>query len=268
VLANALRALPAYPRRNPVTAGYVLVLVLTHVWVSDVLSGGTAHRVLLSVSTNLDNLQDDPVGALIGSALFFDGTLNDVEFLGPLITVGLGVVCGLAWLERRHGARRAFGIFLTGHVMATLITAQVIAFALMRGWYPQSIRHTLDFGVSYGTEAVFAAVTFALPRRARPFWVVFVLGWPFAGSEWDGPLPDFTTIGHLTAAAIGFTIAAGAMLLAKRRNRTQPALALPAGNAPAPGYTAAGAVVAEAPHSARTRRTVSANFNGWENRYP
>jgi hypothetical protein len=268
VLASALRALPAYPRRNPVTAGYVLVLGLTHLWVSQVLSSGTAHQVLLAVSTNLDNLHDDPVGTLIGSALFFDGTLNDVDFLGPLITVGLGVVCGLAWLERRHGARRAFGIFLTGHVVATLLTAQVIAFALMRGWYPQSVRHTLDFGVSYGVEAVFAAVTFALPRRARPFWAGFVVAWPFAGSEWNGPLPDFTTIGHLTAAAIGFTLAAGAMLLAHRRPRPAPAPALPPGDALAPSYTAADAAVAETPCSTSTRRTVSANFSGWENRYP
>ncbi|WP_060181178.1 rhomboid-like protein [Streptomyces sp. IMTB 1903] len=209
-LGRALRAVRGYPRRAPLTAGYVCLLLAGHAWIGGV-SADRAAAVLGYLSSNLDNLRDHPLSALVGSALFFDGTLTDVastDFVGTLITLGLGVVCFLAWAESRWGKRRAVAVFLGGHVAATLLTAAVIAAGLRYGWYPAAVRQSLDYGVSYGAQTVLAVGTLALPRRGRLPWAAFVLGWPVGGAEWNGPLPDFTTVGHLLAAVLGFGLLA------------------------------------------------------------
>ncbi|MFF4102881.1 rhomboid-like protein [Streptomyces sp. NPDC001903] len=206
-LGGPLRAVREYPRRAPLTLAYVCLLLVGHVWVNHGLSADRAATVLGYLSTNLDNLKDHPLTALLGSVLFFDGTLTDVtsvDFVGTLITFGLGVCCSLAWVEHRWGTSRAVAVFLGGHVVATLLTAIVIGVALQHGWYPTAVRQALDYGVSYGAQTVLAIGTLALPRRGRLPWAAFVLAWPLGGADWTGPLPDFTTIGHLTAAAVGF----------------------------------------------------------------
>ncbi|MFE6840392.1 rhomboid-like protein [Streptomyces sp. NPDC057705] len=206
-LDRSLRAVRGYPRRAPLTLAYVCLLLVSHAWVVYGLSADRAASVLGYVSTNLNNLQDHPLSALLGSVLFFDGTLTDVtstDFVGTLITLGLGVCCCLAWAEHRWGTPRAVAVFLGGHVVATLLTAVVISVALQHGWYPAAVRQALDYGVSYGAQTVLALGTLALPRRGRLPWAAFVLAWPLGGADWSGPLPDFTTIGHLMAAALGF----------------------------------------------------------------
>ncbi|MFE5768302.1 rhomboid-like protein [Streptomyces sp. NPDC056485] len=223
-LGGALDAVRGYPRRAPLTLAYVGVLLLGHAWLGYGLSADRAAAVLGHLSTNLDNLQDHPLSALLGSVLFFDGTLTDVastDFVGTFITLGLGVCCFLAWAENRWGKPRAVAVYLGGHVVATLLTAVVIAVALRRGWYPVEVRQALDYGVSYGAQTVLAIGTLALPRRGRLPWALFVLAWPLGGAEWNGPLPDFTTIGHLTAAALGFGLLAVPVF---RRQRVRAAL--------------------------------------------
>ncbi|MFJ7779861.1 rhomboid-like protein [Streptomyces yangpuensis] len=232
---RALRALREYPRRAPLTLAYVCVLLAGHVWLGHGLSAERAAGVLGHVSTNLDNLRDHPLSALAGSALFFDGTLTDVAssgFVGTFITLGLGVCCFLARAEYRWGKRRAVAVFLGGHVAATLFTAVVIVVALRYGWYPAAVRESLDFGISYGAQTVLAAGTPALPRRGRLPWVVFVLAWPLGGAEWSGPLPDFTTVGHLVAALVGFALTA---VPALRRRRVRGARPPAAAGTPGPG---------------------------------
>ncbi|MFD6968258.1 rhomboid-like protein [Streptomyces sp. NPDC059949] len=221
-LDRPLRAVRGYPRRAPLTLAYVCLLLIGHAWIGHGLSADRAAGVLGYLSTNLDNLRDHPLPALLGSALFFDGTLTDVtstDFVGTLITLGLGVCCFLAWAEHRWGKVRAAAVFLGGHVAATLLTAVVITVALRHGWYPAAVRQALDYGVSYGAQTVLAIGTLALPRRGRLPWAVFVLAWPLGGADWTGPLPDFTTIGHLIAAALGFGLL-GVPAFRRQRVRT------------------------------------------------
>ncbi|WP_409496108.1 rhomboid-like protein [Amycolatopsis sp. cmx-11-12] len=199
----------SYLRRNPVTAGYLAFLLVSHLVLVRLLSLDRADSLLRWISTNLDNLDTHPVGALIGSILFFNGTLTEVwtlEFAGTVITLGLGVGWALAQLERRHGPLWTFSAFLAGHIGATLLTAPIIAYAIHHGWYPVSIRADLDYGISYGAQTALAMVTSGLSNRARPFWILFVLGWPLAGADFSGALPNFTTIGHLAAAGLGLMI--------------------------------------------------------------
>ncbi|MEV7775099.1 rhomboid-like protein [Kitasatospora sp. NPDC086791] len=228
--ARLLRALLTYPRRSPLTFCYVGLLVLGHVWVENRLSPDRADVLRDYISTNLDNLHDHPVTALFGSALLYDGTLTDFAstgFGGTLITLGLGICCCLAWAERRFGSLRAAAVLLGGHLGATLITAVVILTALRHGWYPESVRQASDYGISYGAQTSLAFATVALPRWARLPWAAFVVAWPLSGdSEWPGPLPDFTTVGHLLSAALGFALAGTAAALASRRRRAEAALAM------------------------------------------
>ncbi|WP_406087269.1 rhomboid-like protein [Streptomyces virginiae] len=222
---RTLRAVRAYPRRAPLTLAYVCLLLVGHVWIDQWLSVDRAADVLGHLSTNLDNLRDHPVSALLGSVLFFDGTLTDVastDFVGTFITLGLGVCCFLAWVERRWGKRRAIAVFLGGHVAATLLTAVVIIVALRQGWYPTEVRQSLDYGVSYGAQTVLALGTLALPRRGRLPWAVFVLAWPLGGADWSAPLPDFTTIGHVVAAVLGFGLLAVPAFRRQRVRATAP----------------------------------------------
>ncbi|WP_370943404.1 rhomboid-like protein [Amycolatopsis sp. cg5] len=214
--------MPSYLRRNPATAAYLAFLLLGHVVIGQALSPDRADDVHQWISTNLKNLGAHPIGALIGSLLFMNGTLTQfwtLEFVGTVITLGIGVGWALARLERRHGPVRAFGAFLLGHVGATLLTAPFIAYAIHRGWYPDSVRTDLDYGISYGTQAALAAATFSLPKRARVFWTIFALAWPLGGAEFFGPVPDFNTIGHLVAAAFGFMI--GMALLRQKTRVTE-----------------------------------------------
>ncbi|MBD0696048.1 hypothetical protein BG452_22770 [Streptomyces sp. CBMA123] len=211
LLTGLPRAVRTYPRRSPLTLVYVGLLLLGHAWVEYGLSEAQADDLRGYISTNLDNLHDHPARALVGSALLYDGTLTDIAstgFGGTLITLGLGIVVGLAWAERRFGTPRAAAVFLAGHVGATLITALVIVLALHQGWYPESVREASDYGISYGAQAALAFATLALPRWARLPWAAFVLAWPLAGDhDWPGPLPEFTTVGHLLAATLGFALA-------------------------------------------------------------
>ncbi|WP_051710594.1 rhomboid-like protein [Streptomyces sp. NRRL S-350] len=228
LLSGLLRAVRSYPRRSPLTLGYVGLLVLGHIWVEGRLSADQADTVRAYLSTNLDNLHDHPITALLGSALLYDGTLTDVAstgFASTLITLGLGICCCLAWAERRFGRLRAAAVFLGGHIGATLVTAVVILTALRHGWYPDSVRADFDYGISYGAQATLAFATLALPRWARLPWAAFVVAWPLSGdSEWPGPLPDFTTVGHLVSAALGFALAGAAAVTAARRRRAEAAV--------------------------------------------
>ncbi|MEU4116110.1 rhomboid-like protein [Kitasatospora sp. NPDC028055] len=227
LLSTLLRVVRTYPRRSPLTLVYVGLLLLGHAWVEYGLTEEQADDLRNYISTNLDNLHDHPLRALVGSALLYDGTLTDITstgFGGTLITLGLGIVVGLAWAERRFGTPRAAAVFLAGHVGATLITALVILLALHQGWYPESVRAASDYGISYGAQGALAFATLALPRWARLPWAAFVLAWPLTGDEeWPGPLPEFTTVGHLLAAALGFALAAATAR--GRRRAAAPAAA-------------------------------------------
>lgn len=220
MIDKCLRPVVSYPRRTPMTFGYVVVLLVGYVWIRQGLSADRADDLLGYVSTNLDNLRDHPVSSMLASVLFFDGTLTDfvsLDFVGTVIILGLGVICCLSWAERRWGAWKAAAMFLTGHIVATLLTAVVIVVALRQGWYPEDVRHSLDYGVSYGSQAMLALAVLAMPWWARIPWAVFALGWPLGGLVWVGPIPDFATIGHVLGAIIGLVLAA---LPAVRRRKS------------------------------------------------
>jgi hypothetical protein len=207
-----------YPRRSPVTLGYLLVLAATDVIVHHLLASGTRRRLLLGISTNLHHMERNPLRVLVASPLVID---TGATFVDNLLIIGLGLVVCMAVLERRAGSLRAAGVFVLGHVGATLVAAVVIVAAVRSGSYPGSVQSGLDYGVSYGAIAVAMAVTWYLPLWVRPLWAAFGVFYPLTAATWYGRVPDFSTVGHLAGALLG--LAAGyAITAAGRRTATEP----------------------------------------------
>ncbi|GAB2702588.1 rhomboid-like protein [Kitasatospora kifunensis] len=207
------RGLADYPRRSPAAFGYLVLLAVDTLVVKHLLAAATADRLLLGISTNLDNMGRHPIGSLFASLLVVD----DGSWLDYLLIVGVGLAGCLALLERRLGTVRAVGVVLLGHVGATLVTTAVITVATRNGTYPVELRQTLDYGVSYASIAAVGAATVLLPRWARPWWAAAAVLYPLSSASWYGSLPGFVTIGHVSAALIGLTAAVTGTAIARRR---------------------------------------------------
>lgn len=191
-------------QRCPATVAYLVVLVTTY-WITiRLLPREQALRLLLAVSTNLDNLTHHPLQALVGSALF---PATPILSLPGILTLGVGIGCCMGLIERTCGTWRALTTFAAGHVVATLLTVPVILYGIATHRYAPAERHGFDFGVSYGAVASMAAITSRLPRALRPLWLASSVGFLLSTATWYGALPDFTTIGHLCALGIGLTAA-------------------------------------------------------------
>lgn len=199
----------AIARRHPVTTTYLLLLVASRIVLS-ALSPRAGDAVELAISTNLDNLVTHPAFVLLASGLLVSGSVL-------VSLVGVGLCVGV--VERRLGSLRALGVFLAGHIGATLLTAVVIMVGIAHGWYGPDIRQALDYGASYGMLASAGAVTAFTPRGWRPVWVVAVVLYPLKDMPGQ-PLgmPDFSVFGHMFSVLIGFAIAA-AVLRADRTGR-------------------------------------------------
>ena len=238
VAAGAYAAVRDHVRRTPVTSGYLVLLAVADVLVFHVLAPATRARLLLDISTNLHNLGRHPVRSMAAGMLVVD---TRASFLDEVLIVGLGIAVCLAWLERRAGSVRAAGVFVFGHVAATLVAALVIVSAVRGGAYPASIERSLDFGVSYGSITATAAITWYLPREIRAVWAGVCVLYPLTAAAWYGWVPDFTTVGHMAGALCG--IAAGYALRGRPSDHAPDELAgTPArlsGEA-APGGTASG----------------------------
>lgn len=204
-------ALRGVLRRYPFTLSYLLVLTVTAVVTTVLMSRPTADDLLRAVSTNLDNLAQWPLVALVGSGVVVD---TDSDVFSLAFFVGLGLLIGLPMLERRCGSLRTLGVFAAGHVGGTALVAVVELYGLHRGLLPGSIRSDFDYGISYGAMAVLGAMICRLPGWYRLVAAVLLVGWPFIGTDWTG-LPDLGALGHSSSAVLG--VCCGAVLFARKR---------------------------------------------------
>ncbi|MEC3976335.1 rhomboid-like protein [Amycolatopsis sp. H20-H5] len=191
------------------TACYLGVLLITHLLVAN-LPAPAADSLLHAISTAPADVDWWFPVRLFAGALVVDTS-------GDLLNVVLIVVAGVAFclglLEHRLGTARAFGIFLTVHVVVTLLTLLLIAVAD----YPAEVRTELDYGVSYGALGAAGAATWFLPRWTRVPWAAFILLYPLTAADWYGRLPDVTTCGHVLSAALGLGLG---LLVRAHRVRT------------------------------------------------
>ncbi|WP_435842675.1 rhomboid-like protein [Streptomyces hygroscopicus] len=176
----------------PFTLCYTLVLLGTGLY-ARLADPGTVHDLLAASSTDVSHLSQRPLLSLLVSALWAVGGITSPYLvLFPLV---------LGALERRVGGARTAGVFLLGHVLATLLTELPVALSVAVGHLPGSSLRRLDYGVSYGLVACAAALAGLLSPRWR--WAL--LGGTVVALV-AGGLVDFdplTQWGHTLALLIG-----------------------------------------------------------------
>ncbi|WP_308103617.1 rhomboid-like protein, partial [Streptomyces sichuanensis] len=160
---RALRRLLPSPKGAPFTLVYGLVLLGTAVY-ADLGDEATVNQLLRDSSTDAAHLADNPVFVLVASALWVAGGLYSAY--------GVAFVLVLTALERRVGGARTAGVFLLGHVLATLATELPVAGAVAAGRLPEASLHRLDYGISFGLMACVGALSGLL----RPFGRWALLG--------------------------------------------------------------------------------------------
>ncbi|MGV9554515.1 rhomboid-like protein [Streptomyces sp. NPDC003401] len=180
------------PAGTPFTFFYALLLAVTS-YVAAHADPALVRVLHENSSTDVAHLLHAPVPVLLASALWVAGGIGSPFTLGFLLV--------LAALERRVGGARAAGVFLLGHVLATLATEVPVGLAVLAGRLPDSSLHRLDYGVSFGVAASAGALAGLLgpwPRRL----LLAVSGGILLRNllVLADPLSDW---GHLIALAIG-----------------------------------------------------------------
>ncbi len=184
-------ARPLRHRSAPLTTSFLAVLLATTLLLRHV-SARVADALLAASSTDVAHLAHDPVRVLLASTLWLPGRV----WLPYAVVFALA----LAPLERRVGPWWALAVFLSGHVVATVLTEGPIALGIAVHWLPASAAHRMDVGVSYGMYTALGAAAGLLEPRAR--WVALgavatTVLVPFVLDL------DLTTVGHVLSLAIG-----------------------------------------------------------------
>ncbi|MFD5271366.1 rhomboid-like protein [Streptomyces sp. NPDC058335] len=180
------------PTGTPFTFFYALVLTVTS-YVTAHADSALVRTLHENSSTDVAHLLSAPVPVLAASALWVAGGIASPFVLGFLLV--------LTALERRIGGLRTAGVFLLGHVLATLATEVPVGLAVLVGHLPDSSLHRLDYGISFGVAASVGALAGLLTPWLR--WPVLAV---FGGMllqdllALSDPLSNW---GHLIALVIG-----------------------------------------------------------------
>ncbi|WP_326664402.1 rhomboid-like protein [Streptomyces canus] len=187
-----LRQLFPTPAGTPFTFVYGAVLAVVSL-VAAHLDPTLVHSLHQGSSTDVAHLVRTPVLVLVASALWIAG--------GILSPYAVALLFVLTALERRIGGVRTAGVFLLGHVGATLATEVPIGLAVLVGHLPATSLHRLDYGVSFGVAASVGALAGLLgPWLRRPLLALFA--WMLVTNliAFTDPMTDW---GHLIALTIG-----------------------------------------------------------------
>ncbi|MFF4257324.1 rhomboid-like protein [Streptomyces sp. NPDC001663] len=188
------RILPT-PAGTPFTFGYAAVLAVTSL-IAAYASPSLMYTLYQASSTDVAHLVRTPVLVLVASALWIAGGL-----LSPYVICFLLV---LTALERRIGGLRTAGVFLLGHVLATLATEGTVGLAVLVGHLPDSSLHRLDYGISFGVAASVGALAGLLTPWLR--WPVLALFGGMLVQDLIAFTDPMTNWGHLISLAIGVSI--------------------------------------------------------------
>ncbi|WP_447039961.1 rhomboid-like protein [Streptomyces sp. DSM 118878] len=206
------------PRATPFTFAYALVLAVTSL-VTQYADPRLVSSLLHGSSTDVAHLAHSPALVLTASALWIAGGITSPYAIGFLLV--------LTALERRIGGLRTAGVFLLGHVVATLATEVPVGLSVLAGHLPDSSLHRLDYGISFGVAASVGALAGLLPPWSG--WTVLAgFGWVLVDDliAFEDPMTNW---GHLLALAIG--VATWPLLRRARRSRHAATASTTEGNA-------------------------------------
>jgi Rhomboid-like protein len=167
-------------------------------------------------STNVANLEHEPVGPLVLSAFVGPGNLLVWPVLIALAVFGA---------NRALGNARTTLVCVAGHGVGSLVSEGIVAYRVDVGQLPVTDRYLTDVGPSYvvvSAIVIAAACGTWLARAAAviDFAVLVIGGRIFGGLSHL----DVAAVGHLTALV---TAAAAVTLIQARRRRAPPEAALP-----------------------------------------
>jgi hypothetical protein len=162
-------------------------------------------------STNVANLEHEPVGPLVLSAFVGPGSLLVWPALIALAVFGA---------NRALGNARTTLACAAGHVIGSLVSEGIVAYRVDAGQLAVTDRHLTDVGPSYVVVsaiviAVVCGTWLARAAAAVDFAVLVIGGHIFGGLS----RLDVSAVGHLTALV---TAAAAVTLILARRRRARP----------------------------------------------
>ena len=117
-------------------------------------------RLIAWASTNVANLEHEPVGPLLLSAFVTPGYFATWPALIALAAFGA---------NRALGNARTALVCLAGHVIGTLVSEGIVAYRIDAGQLSAANRYLSDVGPSY---VVISAVVIALVCGTWPTWVL------------------------------------------------------------------------------------------------
>ena len=167
-------------------------------------------RLIAWASTNVANLEHEPVGPLLVSAFVTSG------FFAAWPALIAPAVFGA---NRALGNTRTALVCLAGHVIGTLVSEGIVAYRVDAGQLSAASRHLTDVGPSY---VVVSAIVIALACGGwlvRTLAAVDLMVLVFPGQIFGGLSHlDVAAVGHLTAA---LTAALATALILSRQSRSQ-----------------------------------------------
>ena len=227
-------------------AGAFLICFLVTGLVYSLLDPGAQDRLVDWASTNVANLEHEPVLPLLMSA-----------FVAPGYIVTWPALIALALF----GANRALGngrialVCLAGHVIGTGVSEGIVAYRVDAGQLSAASRHLTDVGPSY---VVVSAVVIALALGtwlARALAAVDLVILVFPGAIFGGLSQlDVAAVGHLTAMLTAAV--AAAFILIRRRGRRTSGGDMAHGGADAEGDRGGGGAQDQLAQSAAPERAV------------
>jgi membrane associated rhomboid family serine protease len=164
-------------------------------------------------STNVANLEHEPIGPLVLSA-----------FVGPGYLLAWPVIITLALFpaNRALGNARTALICVAGHVIGTAVSEGIVAYRVDAGQLPVADRYLTDVGPSYVVVSALVITMICGTWLERTVALLIFAALVFGGHIFSGLSHlDVAAVGHLTA----MIIAAVLTLILARRGRPAPVAA-------------------------------------------
>ncbi|HEY0239877.1 MAG TPA: rhomboid-like protein [Friedmanniella sp.] len=174
---------------------------------------------IADLSTNLANLADHPVRALVGSAFVTDD--------GTVVSWVVLAVVGLAAAGEALGNLRLSALLASGHVLGTLVSESVLAAQVRSGAASPDARFITDVGPSYVIAPALVLGLLRCPSLVGR--LASGLGFALLAPHLFGGLGqlEVSSVGHVVA--IGLALLVGPALAADLRARRAPAATVVSG---------------------------------------